>query len=82
VNPGGASAGAIIEELGLKGHRVGTAEVSNKHANFIQADVGGSADDVLALMRDVADRVRIATGHELRTEIRTVGFSHATGLES
>ena len=40
-------------QAGLKGFRVGTARVSEKHANFIQADDGGSADDVLRLMREV-----------------------------
>ena len=51
TNPPGDSAGRLIEACGLKGFRIGTAEVSPKHANFIQADPGGSADDVLAVMR-------------------------------
>ena len=48
--PGEVSAGALIDQLGLRGLRVGSAQVSDKHANFIQADDGGSADDVHALM--------------------------------
>src|SRR5207302_1727306 len=48
TNPEGDSAGRLIDACGLKGLRVGSAEVSPKHANFIQADAGGSADDVLA----------------------------------
>jgi UDP-N-acetylmuramate dehydrogenase len=48
--------------------------VSEKHANFIQADEGGSADDVVALMADVRRRVRSATGVELVAETRLVGF--------
>ncbi len=49
TNPPGASAGALVERAGLKGFRIGTAEVSPKHANFFQADPSGSADDVFDL---------------------------------
>ena len=49
TNPEGDSAGRLIEAAGLKGFRLGTAHVSEKHANFIQADKGGRADDVRAL---------------------------------
>ena len=48
--------------------------MSDKHANFIQADDGGSADDVVALMRLVRDRVRAESGYDLRSEIRLLGF--------
>lgn len=68
------SAGQVIDELGLRGLRIGTAHVSEKHANFIQADEGGSADDVRAVMEAVRARVAEARGIELRTEIRLVGF--------
>jgi len=68
------SAGKLIDELGLRGLRHGTASVSEKHANFIQADSGGSADDVRALMDIVRARVAAATGHQLRSEIRLIGF--------
>jgi UDP-N-acetylmuramate dehydrogenase len=74
TNPPGDSAGRLIDACGLKGLRIGTAEVSPKHANFIQADRGGSADDVLRLMERVRDEVRAVTGVELSTEVRTVGF--------
>jgi UDP-N-acetylmuramate dehydrogenase len=74
TNPEGDSAGRLIDAAGCKGLRIGTAEVSPKHANFIQADDGGSADDVLALMREVQRRVRAATGVELHPETRLVGF--------
>ena len=47
------SAGEVIDELGLRGLRIGSAQVSEKHANFIQADEGGSADDVRAVMEAV-----------------------------
>ncbi len=72
--PGEVAAGRLIDGLGLRGYRIGTAEVSEKHANFIQADEDGSADDVRALIDDVARRVRAATGYELRSEIRLIGF--------
>ncbi len=56
TNPPGDSAGRLIDACGLKGFRIGTAEVSTKHANFIQADPGGSADDVLPAHRPRAGR--------------------------
>jgi len=68
------SAGKLIDDLGLRGLRHGTASVSEKHANFIQADPGGSADDVHQLMLTVRERVAAATGHLLRSEIRLIGF--------
>jgi UDP-N-acetylmuramate dehydrogenase len=76
VNPqsGAVSAGALIDQLGLRGTRVGTASVSEKHANFIQADVGGSAIDVVTLMAEIRRRVRNEFGFDLRSEIRLAGF--------
>jgi len=74
TNPAGDSAGRLIDAVGLKGHRWGTAEVSPRHANFIQADEGGAADDVMALIVDVRARVLAATGVDLRTEVRAIGF--------
>lgn len=76
--PGMVSAGAVIDELGMRGLRVGSAQVSEKHANFIQADVGGSAQDVVALMAEVRRRVRDERGYVLRSEIRLVGFEDET----
>jgi UDP-N-acetylmuramate dehydrogenase len=49
--------------------------VSEKHANFIQADEHGSADDVRALMQVVRDAVEAHSGYRLRSEIRLVGFA-------
>jgi UDP-N-acetylmuramate dehydrogenase len=74
TNPDGDSAGRLIESVGAKGLRVGTASVSDKHANFIQADDGGRADDVRALMTAVIERVRSATGVRLHPETCLVGF--------
>jgi len=72
--PGEVTSGALIDAAGLRGFRHGTATVSDKHANFIQADEGGAADDVRELMRIVRDRVEAASGWQLRSEIRLVGF--------
>ncbi|MFQ5558793.1 MAG: UDP-N-acetylmuramate dehydrogenase, partial [Acidimicrobiales bacterium] len=57
TNPRGDSAGRLIDTAGARGMRVGTAEVSTKHANFIQADEGGTAADIVALMSEVKRRV-------------------------
>jgi UDP-N-acetylmuramate dehydrogenase len=74
TNPDGDSAGRLIDVAGCKGLRRGTAEVSPKHANFIQADAGGRADDVHAVMVAVRDAVADATGVRLHPETRLVGF--------
>lgn len=73
--PGSLAAGQVIDELGLRGLRIGTAWVSEKHANFIQASEGGSAADVRAVMEAVRTRVEAERGIRLRTEIRLVGFA-------
>jgi UDP-N-acetylmuramate dehydrogenase len=75
TNPVGDSAGRLVEEAGLKGLRMGTAEVSTKHANFIQADEGGSADDVWRLVQHVLAAVMEHSGVVLVPEVRTVGFT-------
>jgi UDP-N-acetylmuramate dehydrogenase len=75
TNPEGDSAGRLIESAGLKGFRLGTARVSEKHANFFQADKGGRADDVHALMGHVRGVVAERCGVTLRTEVRLLGFS-------
>jgi UDP-N-acetylmuramate dehydrogenase len=74
TNPPGDAAGRLVEAAGAKGLRHGTAHVSVKHANFIQADEAGSADDVHALIEEVRALVLHETGVELATELVTVGF--------
>jgi UDP-N-acetylmuramate dehydrogenase len=74
TNPEGDSAGRLIEAAGLKGFRLGTAHVSEKHANFIQADKAGRADDVHALMVHVRHVVAEHSGVVLQTEVRLLGF--------
>ena len=78
TNPPGESAGQLIDSAGLKGFRIGSAEVSPKHANFIQADPNGSADDVFALMKEVMRRVHETHGVELHAETHVVGFEEDT----
>lgn len=73
VNPEGDSAGRLIEAAGLKGFRIGGAEVSGVHANFIVNAGGASAADVLALVEHVRTVVREQHGVDLRPEIRFVG---------
>ncbi len=87
--PGGANAGSVfrnpvddhaarlIEAAGCKGLRLGSAVVSEKHANFIQADENGLAIDVYSLMNLVRTRVLEESGVELVSENRFVGFGEA-----
>lgn len=84
VNPvaGVTAAGELIDGLGLRGYRIGSASVSDKHANFIQADEGGSGDDVAQLMTFVRQRVFESHGVELRSEIRLIGFSTAVSADA
>ncbi|MEM7339140.1 MAG: UDP-N-acetylmuramate dehydrogenase [Actinomycetota bacterium] len=74
TNPPGDSAGRMIDAAGLKGFRIGTAEVSPKHANFIQADPGGSADDVHAVITEIIRQIEALHGIELHPENLLIGF--------
>jgi UDP-N-acetylmuramate dehydrogenase len=69
TNPEGASAGALIDAAGLKGRRIGGAEVSTLHANFIVTSPGASAADVAAIIDLVREEVRRTSGIELRPEV-------------
>ncbi|MBA2131997.1 UDP-N-acetylmuramate dehydrogenase [Capillibacterium thermochitinicola] len=68
--PEGAFAGKLIEEAGLKGYRIGQAQVSPKHAGFIVNLGGATARDVLALIKEVQTVVFERTGYRLEPEIR------------
>ncbi|MDA8291291.1 MAG: UDP-N-acetylmuramate dehydrogenase [Actinomycetota bacterium] len=72
-NPPGGSAGQLVEAAGMKGARVRSAQVSEKHANFIQLETGGRADDVLELVEVVREAVAERTGVELAVELRVAG---------
>jgi UDP-N-acetylmuramate dehydrogenase len=68
-NPPGASAGRMIDELGLKGFSVGDAQVSDRHANFFINAGQASAADMLSLIANVRERVRAAYGVNLENEV-------------
>jgi UDP-N-acetylmuramate dehydrogenase len=68
-NPPGGSAGRMIDELGLKGHSVGDARVSDRHANFFVNAGHATAADMLALISDVRQRVHERYGVELEEEV-------------
>ncbi len=70
-NPEGASAGKLLDELGLKGFRLGEARISEVHANFIVHDGAARASEILDLIDIVRTRVRKELSVELETEIMT-----------
>jgi UDP-N-acetylmuramate dehydrogenase len=68
-NPQGTSAAALIESAGLKGAKVGGAEISDRHSNFIVASQDATSDDVLRLIDLVATNVEEQLGVQLVREI-------------
>jgi UDP-N-acetylmuramate dehydrogenase len=68
-NPPGGSAGRMIDELGLKGFRVGDATVSDRHANFFVNAGHATCADMMGLIAEVRERVREAYGVELENEV-------------
>lgn len=85
VNPPGDFAGRLIEEAGLKGARVGGAEVSRLHANFIinPGGVGAAtANDVITLIRQIQQTVEQRLGVKLEPEVQLVGEWKSEGLKA
>ena len=72
-NPGISSAGKLVDECRLKGLRVGGAMVSERHGNFIVNDGTATANDVLTLIEQVRERVKVERGIDLQTEVQVVG---------
>ncbi|MEQ1562804.1 MAG: UDP-N-acetylenolpyruvoylglucosamine reductase, partial [Nitrospiraceae bacterium] len=72
-NPPNDSAGRLIEATGLKGARVGDAEVSLKHANFMVNRGQARAADVIALIKKVRSTIRRRAGVRLELELKIVG---------
>jgi UDP-N-acetylmuramate dehydrogenase len=81
VNPPGDHAGRLIQEVGLKGHRVGNATWSRVHANFVSNLGGATARDVLALMKLARSRVKEQFGIVLETEVKLIGEFLADEIE-
>ena len=73
-NPPGHSAGKLIDECGLKGHRIGGAEVSKIHGNFILNLDDATAHDVLSLVRHIQAHVKQERGVDLEMEVQLLGF--------
>ena len=73
TNPPGGHAADLIERAGLKGHRIGGAAVSDKHANFIINEGHATAADLEALVRHVQVTVERVHGVQLRPEVRVIG---------
>lgn len=69
-NPEDASAGALIDEVGLKGSMCGGAQISEKHANFIVNKNKACASDVLALIKRAQEKVKEHYGIELQPEVK------------
>ena len=67
------TAGRMLEACGLKGHRIGGAQISPKHANFIENAGGARTVDALALMREAVRRAREQFGVELQHEVQLLG---------
>jgi len=74
-NPEGDFAARLIESVGLKGHKIGNARISEKHANFIVNEGGASCEDVLALIRLAQREVWQQCEMTLQPEVRLVGCS-------
>ena len=72
-NPPGDFAGRLIEAVGLKGRRMGKAEISMRHANFIVNLGGARAEDVRGLMELAGSEVMKKFGVQLETEVKFLG---------
>ena len=73
-NPPNDSAGRLIDACGLKGYRVGGAEVSKIHGNFILNIDNATAQDVLSLVQHIQMRVKRMAGVALQIEVKKLGF--------
>jgi UDP-N-acetylmuramate dehydrogenase len=73
-NPDNGHSGALIEQCGLKGKKIGGAMVSEQHANFIVNTGGATASDALKLIRLIQEQVRLQTGRQLKMEVRYIPY--------
>ena len=72
--PEGYVAGKLIEDAGLRGFRVGDAQVSEKHCGFVINRGTASAAQIMELMQHVQERVKESSGVDLEPEVRLLGF--------
>ncbi|HUF54359.1 MAG TPA: UDP-N-acetylmuramate dehydrogenase [Dehalococcoidia bacterium] len=72
-NPEGKSAWQYVDEVGLRGHRIGNARFSEKHTNFIENMGGATANDVRALINLAQERIRERVGVDMEREVAFVG---------
>ena len=72
-NPPGSSAWKLIDAAGCRGLRIGGAQVSEMHCNFLINDRNASAEDIERLGETVRARVRATSGHRLQWEIIRIG---------
>lgn len=77
-NPEPLKAGRLIESLGLKGHRIGGAEVSSVHANFIVNIGGATATEIDQMITLIQEEVQAAHGVMLHPEVKRLGFEPTT----
>ena len=73
-NPKNFAAGYLIDKAGLKGTKIGDAEISTQHANFFINHGKASSNDILKLIRLAREKVREKFDIELELEIKLVGF--------
>jgi UDP-N-acetylmuramate dehydrogenase len=76
-NPQGTFAGKLIEEAGLKGRRIGNAQISERHANFIVNLGAAAALDVVSLIEEIQKTVFKRSGVHLELEIKLIGFAES-----
>ena len=74
-NPEPLKAGKLIEDVGLKGYRIGGAEVSTTHANFIVNKDNATANDIQTLIKLIQVKVKKHHGLMLQTEVKKLGFT-------
>ncbi|MGH7573066.1 MAG: UDP-N-acetylmuramate dehydrogenase [Gemmatimonadota bacterium] len=77
ISSEGTTAGGLIERAGLKGYRVGDAQISELHANFVVNLGAATATDALACIRHAWERVRDLYGIRLEPEVKLIGFPRA-----
>ena len=75
-NPTNNYAGKLIEELGLKGYKIGDAEISTMHGNFIVNNSSANSQDILELMTVIQKKVLKKKGIFLQPEVRMIGFDY------